>query len=260
MPALPTTDGAYIQWAVVAGSGGYIIGIAEGPGQPALQRLQTYSDGANSVSVHGLMQCHQYYYQVVTRSDWRLVEDGYFTTVRPATNLNVIVHADLTVSFSWTTACGSLWNDQYVDVGTSPGASDIISANVGPGAAWYDLPISLPPGTYWVRVNNKFGYTWFPSVNKSFIITAPTRRLTVSVSPAGSGTTSPSGTTFWDLNTPVTVSASPNSGYRFDHWSGSVTGTDPVITVIMDSNKSITANFVALPARTPATNLTCSSS
>lgn len=40
------------------------------------------------------------------------------------------------------------------------------------------------------------------------------------------------------------VTASPASGYTFDCWSGSASGTEPTITVTMDSNKNIVANFV----------------
>jgi uncharacterized repeat protein (TIGR02543 family) len=41
----------------------------------------------------------------------------------------------------------------------------------------------------------------------------------------------------------VAVSASPLPGYLFSGWSGDISGTTPSVTVTMDSNKSIAANF-----------------
>jgi hypothetical protein len=41
----------------------------------------------------------------------------------------------------------------------------------------------------------------------------------------------------------VTLTAVPDPGQDFISWSGSVSGTKPVISLIMDSNKTITANF-----------------
>jgi tetrahydromethanopterin S-methyltransferase subunit E len=41
----------------------------------------------------------------------------------------------------------------------------------------------------------------------------------------------------------VTVTASPASGYEFDHWSGDISGTAASVTVTMNSDKSIIAHF-----------------
>jgi uncharacterized repeat protein (TIGR02543 family) len=66
--------------------------------------------------------------------------------------------------------------------------------------------------------------------------------LTTNVSPSGGGSVSPSGGTF-DDGTAVTLSATAASGYVFDHWSGNASGTNPNTTIIMDSDKSVTAYF-----------------
>jgi subtilisin-like proprotein convertase family protein len=68
--------------------------------------------------------------------------------------------------------------------------------------------------------------------------------LTMQVSPPGSGTTSPSvGDHRYDSDTSVNVSASANSGFDFDRWSGDCSGTNPATSVYMNSNKTCTANF-----------------
>jgi uncharacterized repeat protein (TIGR02543 family) len=43
----------------------------------------------------------------------------------------------------------------------------------------------------------------------------------------------------------VVLTATPNSGYKFTGWSGDATGSVSPLTVIMNSNKNITANFIA---------------
>ena len=69
--------------------------------------------------------------------------------------------------------------------------------------------------------------------------------LTVAVSPAEGGNTSPyPGTYTYDEVTQVTITASANTGYRFTGWSGDATGTSTSATVTMNSDKSVTANFI----------------
>ena len=45
----------------------------------------------------------------------------------------------------------------------------------------------------------------------------------------------------------VLLTATPNSGYTFTSWSGDATGSVNPLTVIMNSNKNITANFTLSP-------------
>jgi len=68
--------------------------------------------------------------------------------------------------------------------------------------------------------------------------------LTTSVSPPEGGTVSPSGG-IYDIGSPVTLTASALPDYEFVGWSGDASGTSPVVTVTMDSDKEVTANFVA---------------
>ena len=64
------------------------------------------------------------------------------------------------------------------------------------------------------------------------------------MSPLGSGSVAlnPGGGTY-DPDTPVTLTAIPAPGWRFDHWSGDAEGTSSSVTIIMDSDKRVTANF-----------------
>ena len=66
--------------------------------------------------------------------------------------------------------------------------------------------------------------------------------LSTSVSPLESGSVSPTSGTY-EVGTQVTLTAIPASSYRFTSWSGDVSDTSPTITIEMDSDKNIIANF-----------------
>jgi len=72
---------------------------------------------------------------------------------------------------------------------------------------------------------------------------AQTYTLTINISPPGAGSVSPTSNQYKE-GTEVTLTAVPSSGYRFASWSGNVSSLEPTITVTMDSNKNIVANFV----------------
>jgi len=71
-------------------------------------------------------------------------------------------------------------------------------------------------------------------------------KLTVNVSPTNGGTVSRNpNTASYDEGTSVEVTATAHSGFTFTGWSGAATGTDNPVTVVMDSDKTLTATFTA---------------
>jgi uncharacterized repeat protein (TIGR02543 family) len=68
-----------------------------------------------------------------------------------------------------------------------------------------------------------------------------TLTLTSSPPQGGSITTQPNPPYYY--NTLVTLTAVPNTGYTFDHWSGDLSGSNNPETILMDSNKAVTATF-----------------
>jgi hypothetical protein len=68
--------------------------------------------------------------------------------------------------------------------------------------------------------------------------------LNVNISPSGGGSVTPSGGQY-PSGTALTLTAIPASGYDFDYWSGSASGTNSTTTIIMDSNKNVSAYFVS---------------
>ncbi len=82
--------------------------------------------------------------------------------------------------------------------------------------------------------------------------TAQNYDLTMAVSPSGGGTTTPAvGITSHGARSVVDITATPNTGYLFDSWTGDVADpNDPSTSVTMDGNKTVTANFTAIPPGT----------
>ncbi|OGS21566.1 MAG: hypothetical protein A2252_00085 [Elusimicrobia bacterium RIFOXYA2_FULL_39_19] len=77
--------------------------------------------------------------------------------------------------------------------------------------------------------------------------------LTTNSNPLVGGTISPNpfGSVF-PSSTSVQLTATPNPGYVFSVWSGDVSGNTNPITVIMNTNKTITAIFTAASSVTPS--------
>ncbi|MBZ9778425.1 ice-binding family protein [Psychroflexus sp. CAK8W] len=54
----------------------------------------------------------------------------------------------------------------------------------------------------------------------------------------------------YDEGTDVILTANANSGYEFSSWSGDATGNNNPLTITMDADKVITANFTLIPINT----------
>jgi hypothetical protein len=65
----------------------------------------------------------------------------------------------------------------------------------------------------------------------------------ISVSPSAAGTVSRNSGNY-EAGTQLSINATPSKGYRFDHWGGDVTGNSDKVSILVDSDKNITAYFV----------------
>ena len=73
----------------------------------------------------------------------------------------------------------------------------------------------------------------------------------LTVTKVGNGTivASPVGTNgMYDEGTVVTLTATSDSGWQFDAWSGDVTGTTTTITITMSANQTVTGTFSQVTA------------
>lgn len=94
------------------------------------------------------------------------------------------------------------------------------------------------------------------TMDGSYSITAnfeeiPTYDLTISSTDGGSVTSTGEGVFTYDEGAVVDLVATPDKGYQFVNWTGDVAAIDDVnaatITITMDGNYSITANFEEIP-------------
>lgn len=67
--------------------------------------------------------------------------------------------------------------------------------------------------------------------------------LTANTSGSGSVSISPNQPVYFNGDN-VTLTASPNSGWLFDKWTGSVTSSSNPLNLVMTGNQSVTANFI----------------
>jgi gliding motility-associated-like protein/uncharacterized repeat protein (TIGR02543 family) len=83
------------------------------------------------------------------------------------------------------------------------------------------------------------------SVTANFQESASTKTytLTATVAPSDGGIVAGQGK--YDAGTNVMLIATPASGYIFAGWSGDIAGTSASVTIVMNSDKSVTANFQA---------------
>jgi hypothetical protein len=70
-----------------------------------------------------------------------------------------------------------------------------------------------------------------------------THSLTI-ISGANGTTNPPPGTYDYCVGSEAVIEAIPDEGFGFSHWSGDASGTDNPMTIVMDSDKSIKANFI----------------
>lgn len=73
--------------------------------------------------------------------------------------------------------------------------------------------------------------------------------LSTTVAPQNSGTVDPQGGTY-EFGDSVDVEATPAAGFQFVEWSGDTSSTDNPLTLAMNKNYEITANFVDKPKLT----------
>jgi hypothetical protein len=159
----------------------------------------------------------------------------------------------------------------------TPPTQDLVTVNPNGGRIYVDgVPITAQTTYSWLSdsthtLDPDSGYS--PSVGRRLIFTqwsggntADPRQITVSgdasytaqwstqyqltvtATPVGGGTTSPSiGTRWYNSGTPVTVTETPSTGYTFDHWilDGSNVGTAPSYTVTMNTKHTLTAVFAS---------------
>jgi hypothetical protein len=105
------------------------------------------------------------------------------------------------------------------------------------------------PGTSGIATLTVFGYNKITYIAEIDIMQGGTQQYTVNVSanPANGGTVTGGGN--YQIGQSCTVTATANSGYTFTNWSenGTIVSTQPSYTFVVNGNRTLVANFQALP-------------
>jgi uncharacterized repeat protein (TIGR02543 family) len=132
--------------------------------------------------------------------------------------------------------------------------------STNPAVASYDYPegtevtITATPDSGW-RFDSWSGEVSYPYLATTAIVMSTDKVVTANFSQImhsltlatnGNGLVSPEvGTQSYAEGAEVTITATPDSGWQFDGWSGEVADPDSATTtVVMDTDKTVTANFL----------------
>ncbi|MEM5805035.1 MAG: hypothetical protein QW156_02575 [Candidatus Aenigmatarchaeota archaeon] len=176
-------------------------------------------------------------------------------TITSATYSATFCQSGIPSSVIWGVEVNNVLYTTSTSCLTISGLSGTVSYN-------YQSPVQGSQGIRYVCTSGCSG-----SISSSTTRTAYYKtqyQLTMRVNPSNSGTTNPSvGSHWYDANSIVTISASPNPGYQFSSWSGSGTGSysgsaNPT-TIQMNSPIIQTANFAPISTFDFSINLNPSS-
>jgi len=102
-------------------------------------------------------------------------------------------------------------------------------------------PMDSQHGTYHVTFQVSDSYI---TVSETITITVTGVLPTLTISSTIGGSTIPSGGSHsYNGGTPVHIQATPTANYHFVSWTGDLSGSSNPATIIMNSDKSVTANF-----------------
>ena len=87
-------------------------------------------------------------------------------------------------------------------------------------------------------------YTLLLNASKTLVANFALKTYTLNVAAVNGTTVKNPNLVTYNSGAIVQVTATPNSGYTFASWSGDATGSANPLTVNMNSNKNITANFI----------------
>ena len=123
---------------------------------------------------------------------------------------------------------------------TYPDANSVNLTMDGGGTYYHNTTyIQIGTYTYFIWANDTFG-----NVNKSASNTFTITGYTLNINTVGNGniTKNPDQSTY-AYGTTVTLTAMPDTGWTFSHWTGDLTGSTNPDTITMTGNKTVTANF-----------------
>lgn len=149
-----------------------------------------------------------------------------------------------TVYYKW-----SQTDNQYA----SGAGATLAGAADGSGTSPVNTTAPSTAGTWYLYAVAKNGGDYSNVVKATYTITNPTHTVTAATDNASYGTAAAASTTVAEGAT-TTITATPKTGYQFDHWTVSGTGatlsstsTNPTTLTMGTANATVTAYFVVDP-------------
>ncbi|MGD0626655.1 MAG: hypothetical protein ABSB32_18340 [Thermodesulfobacteriota bacterium] len=121
---------------------------------------------------------------------------------------------------------------------SSPGTPLTFSWNTGGNPA-------MPPGSYLAVFQATDGV----HTSQIVVMIKIAQQYKLTLTAGANGSVTPAGVAYYDPATQVQISATANQSYYFSGWSGDVQGTTNPLTITMNSDKTITANFTQTPTQ-----------
>ncbi len=145
--------------------------------------------------------------------------------------------------------------DQFaVVLSASPSEGGSINGS-GSFDAETDVTVTATPNTGYAFVNwtangeevsTDSSYTFALTANITLVANFEVRTYTLDVTAENGSVEKDPNEDTYNSGSEVILTAIPGDGYEFSSWSGDATGTDNPLTVTMDSDKDITANFTPI--------------
>lgn len=247
-----------LDWNSVFGASSYIYEIST---DQSFETGVTSNEVNNTfVEIYGLSENIQYFWRIkasdgVIESDWS--EIWNFTTqlvsleapelVYPANNsLDIDFNS---ITFEWNQVDGA--EEYTLELATDELFNDIVATNTGIGLTYLHEDLN-PETEYFWRVKAKTGLIESEWTEIWSFTTAPDiEQFTLTINISGEGNVWVDGIEYSeavtvDENTLLSLEAVPYSNSQFIAWSGDVTSEDNPIDLLMDSDKTITAEFIAV--------------
>ncbi len=191
----------------------------------------------------------------------------YTLTITPSANVKSLVMGAGGATLSSPTSCGGTPPSTYTLTTTaSPVAGGTVSG-AGTYASGTVVTVVATPAigytfTGWsgdaggTNTSTTVTLSANKSVTANFQAIVTNYTLSTAANPGAGGTVSGAGS--YASGTVATITATPAAGYTFTGWSGDAGGTNATTTVGMTANKSVTANFTAIPPTTYTLTTTAS--
>ena len=182
--------------------------------------------------------------------DW--TENG--TRVSTSSNIQFTINANRTFVANFSAIPAS----QFAVILTSSPVAGGTTDGEGAFAAGTSVTVTAAPSagysfTNWTDqtggaiLSTSPSYTFALSANRSLIANFTINTYTLTVNAVNGTVAKVADQPNYNYGSSVTLTATPAAGYIFSSWSGDATGTTNPLSVTMNANKNITANFTAIP-------------